>query len=167
METYALRLAERRDIPRIDAMMARSYPKLLAADYPPSVLVTAVPMIARAQPALVDSGTYFVVEGADGAIVGAGGWTVGNPHRTPGDPVLGNVRHFATDPDVLRQGIARRLMDKCQSEVRHHGLAGLNCMSTRTAIRFYQAMGFEALGEVTIQLAGGIDFPAERMVWRA
>ena len=36
------------------------------------------------------------------------------------------------------------------------------CMSTRTAEKFYTAMGFERIheGETLVQLSGGICFPA-------
>ncbi len=36
------------DIAPLDALLARSYPRLLAKDYPPSVLVTAIPRIVKA-----------------------------------------------------------------------------------------------------------------------
>ena len=64
------------DLAAVDALLARSYPKLLKADYPPSVLVTALPVIARAQPKLITCGTYYVVE-EDGQILGAGGLDAG------------------------------------------------------------------------------------------
>ena len=47
-----VRPAERSDMAAVDALLARSYPRLLKPDYPPSVLVTALPLISRAQPAL-------------------------------------------------------------------------------------------------------------------
>ena len=50
------------DLAAVDALLARTYPKLLKADYPPSVLVTALPLISRAQPKLLTCGTYYVVE---------------------------------------------------------------------------------------------------------
>jgi hypothetical protein len=55
-----------RDLPRIDALLSESYPALLKPDYPPSVLVTALPLIARANPSLLRSGTYFVAEDGEG-----------------------------------------------------------------------------------------------------
>ena len=55
-DTLTLRHATPSDLAAVDALLARSYPRLLAADYPPSVLVTAVPIIARARPELLASG---------------------------------------------------------------------------------------------------------------
>ena len=60
-----LRVATPADLAAVDALLARSYPRLLAADYPPSVLVTALPLISRARPELLASGTYYVVEDGD------------------------------------------------------------------------------------------------------
>ena len=60
MSDLTIRPGRTEDIAPLDALLARSYPRLLAADYPPSVLVTAIPRISRAQPRLVTSGTYFV-----------------------------------------------------------------------------------------------------------
>jgi len=62
------------DLAATDALLARSCPKLLKADYPPSTLVLALPLISKIQPALLRSGTYYVAE-TEATIVGAGGWT--------------------------------------------------------------------------------------------
>ena len=55
-DTLTLRHATPSDLAAVDALLARSYPRLLAADYSASVLVTAVPIIARARPELLASG---------------------------------------------------------------------------------------------------------------
>ena len=47
-DALTLRLSIRADLAAVDALLAHSYPRLLAADYPPSVLVTALPIISRA-----------------------------------------------------------------------------------------------------------------------
>lgn len=57
-----LRLARPGDLSAVDALFAHSYARLIRADYPPSVLVTAVPRLARAQPALLASGRYWLAE---------------------------------------------------------------------------------------------------------
>jgi len=73
--TFQIRLATENDIPQIDLLYSRSYPKLLKADYAPSILVTVVPMFSKSQPKLVTSGSFYVAETDGGRIVGAGGWT--------------------------------------------------------------------------------------------
>jgi len=60
------------DIAAVDLLLATSCPALLKADYPPSLLVTALPIISRARPELLACGTYYAALRA-GKIVGAGG----------------------------------------------------------------------------------------------
>lgn len=162
-DTLTVRRAEATDLDALDLLFGRSYPALLKPDYPPSVLVTAVPLISRAQPALVASGTFFVVCDGD-EIVGAGGWTMQAPGGKPGTRGIGHVRHVVTDHRRTRQGIGRRLMDHIVLNARGSGMTQLHCQSTRTAVPFYTAMGFVAQAEIDIPLRPGIDFPAVFMV---
>jgi GNAT superfamily N-acetyltransferase len=165
-QTLTVRATTPADTARVDALLARSYPRLLRADYPPSVLVTAVPLIARANPALLASGTYFVAEGPDGAILGAGGWSVRGPQGT-GSRGLGHVRHVVTDHRALRCGVARAIMEHVFGTAKAAGVTTLACLSTRTAVPFYLALGFRpsAQGaEIAIPLAPGIAFPAVPLI---
>lgn len=146
------------DLAALDALFARAYPKLLKADYPPSVLVTALPLISRAQPALLSSGTFFVAETRSGGIIGAGGWT---PRAGLGG--VGDIRHVVTDDRALRQGVARAVMETVFDTARAAGIGLLDCKATRTAVPFYMAMGFAPLGPIDVQLRPGIVFPAIQM----
>lgn len=164
MASLTIRPGTREDIAPLDALLARSYPRLLAADYPPSVLVTAIPRISKAQPALVTCGTYFVAL-RDGKLLGGGGWTRGAPGSGKrGAASVGHIRHFATDVDAVRQGVGRALMEHVLATAAEAGVRRLECMSTRTAVPFYRSAGFEVLGEVDVPLDAGITFPALRMV---
>jgi hypothetical protein len=97
-----------RDLPRIDALLSESYPALLKPDYPPSVLVTALPLIARANPSLLRSGTYFVAEDGEGRALAAGGWTWSGPQGGVGPRDLGHIRHVVTHPSATRRGLPGR-----------------------------------------------------------
>jgi GNAT superfamily N-acetyltransferase len=152
-----IRPSTKADFAAVDTILARSYPKLLKADYPPSILVTALPMISRAQPDLLVCGTYYVAE-EDGVILGAGGWT---PDRS--DPASGHVRHLVTDHLALRRGVATALMARSFQEASAAGLRRLSCASTWTAEAFYQAQGFVTLGPMEVPLKDGVTFPAIRM----
>ena len=163
-QTLALRTAVPADLAGIDRLLGRSYPRLLAPDYPPSMLVLAVPRFARAQPELLTSGRYFVAEDARGRILAAGGWSRRNPLGGPVEMTTGHVRHVATDPDVVRQGIGRMLMDRVISEARAAGVEWLDCLSTRTAVPFYRALGFRDVRARDLALGPGIGFPVVRMV---
>ncbi len=160
--TLTVRRAGRADLAAIDALLAKSYPALLKADYPPSVMVTAVPLIARANPALVASGHYFVVADGEGRVVGAGGCTPGRPVSGRAGPA-GHVRHVVTDHRRLREGIGRRLLEHLFDHARGEGMRVLLAQATRTAEPFYAAMGFASLGPIEVELRPGITFPAVAM----
>ncbi len=165
--TFTLRRAYPGDLAAVDGLLSRSYPRLLAADYPPSVMVTAVPIIARARPELLASGRYFLV--LDGArVLGAGGYSLAAPGARGGPggaeaAGLAHIRHVASDPDAVRQGIGRALMEQVFAAAAAEGVQRFDCLSTRTAVPFYAALGFRVLGETVVPLGPGIGFPAIRM----
>jgi GNAT superfamily N-acetyltransferase len=163
-----LRLAAPADLAAVDVLLARSYPRLLAGDYPPSVMVTAVPIIARARPSLLASGRYYVVQDDRGRLLGAGGWSMETPAP---DGMTGqtagrvcHVRHVATDPEATRRGIAGAILGHVMRAAQAAGVRQMECLSTRTAVPFYAASGFRMVGPVDITLAPGIVFPALRLV---
>ncbi len=147
-----------KDLAAVDALLSRSYPKLLKADYPPSVLVTALPLISRAQPDLLKTGTYYVAE-VGASIAGVGGWT---PDRKI--PALAHIRHVGTDDRYQRMGIARAVVEHCLKTARANGFTQMECWSTRTAVPFYTSLGFETLGPIDVPLREGITFPSIRMM---
>ncbi len=158
-QVITLRTSIGSDIPAVDRLLQQSYTKLLRGSYPPSVQVTAIPLIAKANPTLLTSGTYYVAVDREEQIVGAGGWT-----RSVKGPEIADVRHMVTDHRYLRKGIARRIVMGIIAEARLAGVRRLDCLSTRMAVPFYEAMGFASQVNVTIGLRPGIEFPAVRMV---
>lgn len=155
---FTIRPSQKSDLAAVDALLARVYPKLLKADYAPSVLVTALPIISVAQPALLVCGTYYVAETDAGTIIGAGGWT---PDAKQAG--FGHIRHVVTDDRQVRKGIGAGLMAHCFDRARAAGINRLECWSTLTAVPFYAAMGFDEIGPMDVQLQPGISFPAVRM----
>jgi N-acetylglutamate synthase-like GNAT family acetyltransferase len=164
-QTITIRRATRGDIADVDRLLARSYPRLLAADYPASVMVLAVPIIARARPELLASGKYFLALDATGRVVGAGGWSLGHPGgKDAGASDTGHVRHVATDPDMVRMGVGRKLMGEALADAARSDVRRMECLSTRTAVSFYEALGFRVVGATEVTLQPGIVFPAVRML---
>ena len=158
-DTITIRTAAPHDLSAVDALLARSYPRLLARDYPPSAMVTAVPIIARARPRLLASGTYYIAESETGAALGAGGWTANR-----GRPGRADIRHLVTDPDHLRRGIGAAVMRTILVEAGAAGIETFDCMATVTAVPFYRAMGFVTVAPATVTLAAGVEFAVVRMV---
>ncbi|MBF9034244.1 GNAT family N-acetyltransferase [Rhodobacterales bacterium HKCCE2091] len=151
------------DLARVDALLAASYPSLLKPDYPPSVLVTALPLISRAQPRLLACGTYFVALDGEGRALAAGGWTHSAPQGGVGPRDVGHIRHVATHPGAIRKGIGTAVMAQVLASAMSAGMTRMMCQSTRTAVPFYAKLGFRARAEIEIALRPGITFPAVEM----
>ncbi|MEM9579647.1 MAG: GNAT family N-acetyltransferase [Pseudomonadota bacterium] len=163
MSDLAVRVATAADLAAVDALLARSYPALLKADYAPSVMVAVLPLIARANPALVTCGSYFVAV-TGGAVVGAGGWTRNAPSGGA-EPGLGHIRHVVTDHSRQRAGIGRALLNEVKRSAAAAGMTRLECWSTLTAVPFYTAMGFAPLGPLEVPIGPArIPFPSIRMI---
>ena len=159
---YSLRPATPGDGEAVSALLEASYPRLLAPDYDARLLAVALPLMTRANPRLLASGTYYVAETGSDAVVGCGGWTV----EAPGGgsrPGVGHIRHFAIHPEWTRRGIGRALLDRCVEEVRAHGIRNLECFSTLTAEAFYRSAGFATVGPVDVPMSPTVAFPGVHM----
>lgn len=161
---FTVRPARSGDTPALARLLASSYRSLLAGDYEPLFLAQILPLIARPQPALVTSGSYFLADCGDG-LLAAGGWS----HRAPGGGSgaghgeIGHIRHLAADPAHAGRGVGRVLMEHVLFDARAAGLRRLMCFSTLTARGFYARLGFEEQGEISLTLAPGLEFPAVQM----
>jgi predicted N-acetyltransferase YhbS len=156
-----VRPATPQDIGAVDLLLRRSYGPLLRADYPPSALILALPVMARAQPRLLASGRYFLAE-EDGVVVGAGGWSEEAPGG-PATPGLGHVRHVATDARAARRGVGRAVMTEVMEQARNAGMNRLSAQSTLTAVPFYGALGFKPIRRRDLFFGAGIPFPTFEM----
>ncbi|MGJ8585119.1 MAG: GNAT family N-acetyltransferase [Marinosulfonomonas sp.] len=160
-QTITVRKTTVADLGAVDALFAKSYPKLLAADYAPSVLVTALPLLSRAQPQLLASGCYYLAE-RDGKVLGAGGFSFYGPMGDYSDGTA-HIRHVVTDAASTRQGIGRSIMTRVLKDAARQGARRFDCISTLTAVRFYASLGFRVADDVVINLRPGISFPAVQM----
>ena len=75
MEDHVIRVATLEGQAAVEALLAASYPMLMASSYDQSVLDPTLALITKANPSLLTSGTYYVVEAPDGVVIGCGGWT--------------------------------------------------------------------------------------------
>ena len=159
MQPWHIRPSTPADLAKVDTLLARSYPKLLKAAYPPSILVTALPLISRAQPELLATGTYYVAETAEGGIVAAGGWTPDKKHQD-----LGHIRHLVADDRMQGQGLGRAIVTHSLQVAADSGKTRMECWSTFPAVAFYAALGFVEVGPIDVPLREGITFPSVRMI---
>ncbi|WP_168206495.1 GNAT family N-acetyltransferase [Labrenzia sp. PHM005] len=161
--TFQTRIAAPSDAASVSSLLGRSYSALLPQAYSAELLNAALPLITKAQPKLLTSGTYYVAETDSGKLIGAGGWTKHSPTARDETPANGNIRHFGTDPEYTGKGVARALMTRCFEAARSAGLLELNCYSTLNAEAFYKSCGFMTKEPCMIELPGGVQFPSVRM----
>jgi N-acetylglutamate synthase-like GNAT family acetyltransferase len=156
-----LRVTELQDEAAVTRVLLAAYGQLLTKDYPAETLAVVVPLISRAKPELLTSGTYYAVEDA-GSIIAVGGWTRTQPGTNAVIDHVGHIRHVATDPKHLRKGAAGMIMQHCLTTARNSGMNEMECLSTRTAEPFYARCGFKRAAERDVVIAG-FPFPSVEM----
>jgi GNAT superfamily N-acetyltransferase len=158
-----LRIATPDDAEAINVLLTVSYPVLLAEVYDPVTLAVALPRMTVAQPRLLASGTYYVVERTEGGLAGCGGWS----HEAPGSATIedgvAHLRHFATHPGCLRQGIGRSILARCAQAAGRQGVSRFCVFSTLSAEPFYASAGLRRVKLVDVSMGPGAMVPAVAM----
>ncbi len=164
--SFHIRPTMPRDTEAVAALLQASYGALLQDAYDPQSLEKALPLLTRPRPELLSSGRYYIAEFAGLGPAGCGGWSLDAPDRpdAPVKPDVAHLRHFATHPDAVRQGVGARLLEKCIAEAKAQGVRRLQCLSTRQAIPFYAALGLRVVGPAPCRLAPDVTLPGVAMV---
>jgi GNAT superfamily N-acetyltransferase len=147
-----LRPARREDAERLLDLLTRSVHGLQALDYSPSQRAAAIGSVFGVDLALIDDGTYFVVE-QDGKIIGSGGWsrraTLFGVHQAvrddralrPGiDPA--RIRAFFIDPAHARSGLGGLILTACEQAALVAGFTDAALAATLTGAPFYRRHGY-------------------------
>jgi N-acetylglutamate synthase-like GNAT family acetyltransferase len=154
-----IRIAELADFDAVTALLLASYSSLLTAHYDSNMLSRALPNLTTANPSLLASGAYYVVETAPDQLIGCGGWTAAEPGS--GTTVEGeaHIRHVATHPDWVRRGVGTSVLTRCLRDAQSCGVHKLHCISTLNAESFYQAAGFITVRTVDVPMGPSLMFP--------
>jgi len=131
--------------------------------YDSGELEAALPMMTRAQPSLLESGTYYVAVTTDGLVVGCGGWTRERPGSGEVQPGLGHVRHFGVHPEWTRQGIGSLLYRRCVADAKVAGVERFECYSSLNGEAFYSALGFTNLEPIDVEMSEEVILRSIRM----
>ena len=158
-----VRVARPADAEAVTALLEAAYPVLMAPDYAPDVLAAALPLMIRANPALLACGTYYLAETPAGEIVGCGGWTREHPGNGEAEPGLGHIRHFGTHLDWIGRGVARAVYRRCEADARAAGVTRFECCASLNAVGFYAAVGLGVVRELGVEMASGVMLPAVLM----
>jgi GNAT superfamily N-acetyltransferase len=148
--TLLIRSALPTDAAAASALLAASYGGLLPPYYPYATLALALPAMTRANPELLACGSWYVAESRS-ALVACGGWTFAPPgRRWAGRLDEAHLRHFATHPDWVRQGIGGALLARSLAVARACGVRRMRADASLAAVRFYAAHGFQPLRRITL-----------------
>ena len=161
----AIRPAVPDDHDLVTAILAAAYPKLDDGSYDRGHLSEALPMMSKANPRLLASGTYFIAM-SYGEPAGCGGWTPEAPGTGTIEPGVGHIRHFATHPDHQRKGVAQALLRRCLDEALAGGVKLMRSQSTLPAQKFYASAGFSKVRDIDVAMGPGVMLPAVEMELR-
>jgi GNAT superfamily N-acetyltransferase len=161
--SFTLRKARPDDARAVSNLLRMSYATLLAPDYEPGLLAKLLPKIGRANPVLLASGRYYVVEHDDGGMLACGGWSPELPGTRTIAQAEAHVRHFGTHPSAVRMGAGRTILAHCIHEARGAGNSVLHCYSTRTAVLFYASLGFRPLRDILVPIPSTPGMPSVLM----
>jgi N-acetylglutamate synthase-like GNAT family acetyltransferase len=169
-----LRSATLRDVPSIEALIARSARALSAGYYTESQVESLLRHVFGADSRLVADGSYFVCD-AGGELAAAGGWSRrrtlygGDRSKTGDDPPLdpatepARIRAFFVHPDWARRGLGRRLYAQCAAGARKAGFTRLTLVATLPGEPLYRALGFAPVERFVLRLPEGVEVPVIRM----
>ena len=152
------------DEEEINKLLGLSYGKLLTADYDAKLLAKSLPVLTTSKKELLTCGTWYVAQDMmDHSIVGCGGWTERNPFNESVD--CPQLRHFATHPDAIRQGVGRAIWNRVWEDVSNKlgPATPLAVFSTLGAKAFYESIGFVEVERMCVELADDCMFPGIMM----
>jgi len=164
VEADTLRTATPDDEREVTQLLTASYPVLMKGAYEEAVLERALPLMTKANPTLLASGTFYLAETLDGEVVGCGGWTKERPGSDEIEDGLAHIRHFATHPAWTRKGVGKSIFNHCRKQA---GKAGFTCLEVYTSLNaelFYQSVGMKSVGPFDVPMGEGLNFPSVRMI---
>ena len=168
------RLATHDDVAAIEDVMRASIRVLGARFYDARQVESAIRYIAIADRALIDDGTYYIVD--DGSRVAAcGGWSrrkklfTGSEDQEsevamldPGsDPA--RIRAMFVHPDYARRGLGRLILDASEKAAIDAGFSCFELMATLPGVPLYETCGYTATSRTTIDFPDGVHLESVRM----
>ncbi|PWN31415.1 acetyltransferase protein [Meira miltonrushii] len=170
---FELRWAAMPDLLALRELMKRSIDKLQSAFLSPDQII-ASHAIMGLDTQLIQDGTYLMAI-KDGKIAGCGGWSkratlYGGDHsidlRRPDllnpahDPA--KIRAMYTNPDFVRQGVGKLVLETCEKAAVQHGFRNVELMATLSGQPLYARYGYEIVEE-TEAIVNQITIPLVRM----
>jgi GNAT superfamily N-acetyltransferase len=162
-ERFCLRVAGPADGPAVSSLLEASYTKLLALGYDPDLLVKVLPLVTKANSQLLVSRNFYVAQDQLDQFIGCGGWSKEEPGSGEIRQGVAHIRHFATHPDWIRQGVGQALLSRCLEDAKAAAVRILECHSSFIAVDFYRASGFVMIRPIEMQLPSNLSIPGVLM----
>ena len=152
----------------LQQLIAASARHLSRGHYNDQQIETAIATVFGVDTDLIEDGTYLIAE-IDGQMAGCGGWSkrktlYGGDQFTSRDAGYldpksepAKIRAFFIHPDHARKGIARAILNQCETEARAEGFRALELMATLPGIEFYKSVGFKETGNFDLQLTEAVN----------
>jgi GNAT superfamily N-acetyltransferase len=172
--TPVLRVATLGDVFELGRLIEASVRGLSVSYYSASQVASALKHIFGPDTALIGDRTYYVLDTAK-ELIAAGGWSKrrtlygGDQMKTAEDPLLNpavepaRIRAFFVHPGWARQGLGRRLFERCLEDAEAAGFSQLELMATLPGEPLYRALGFTELQRLTVSLPDHVELPVVRM----
>ncbi len=174
MAGFTHRLATFDDLPALRAVMQRAI-EALQNEYLTMAQVRVSHHVMGLDAQLVRDGTYFAVE-RDGRIAGCGGWSwrstlyggdssiVSRQPRAldPGSEPA-RIRAMYTNPDFVRQGVGRLILQLCEEAAVAAGFHKATMMATMAGVPLYAASGYVEVERIHSDPIDGVRVPLVRM----
>ena len=174
MAEFTHRIASLDDLDALREVMRRSIENLQDGFLSPEQ-VAASHKVMGLDTQLVRDGTYFVVE-SGGRIAGCGGWSWRStlyggdesvvsrePHALDPATDAARIRAMYTDPDFVRQGVGRLVMELCEEAAMRAGFRRATMMATMAGVPLYAASGYVEADPVITASIDGTEVPLVRM----
>jgi GNAT superfamily N-acetyltransferase len=178
-----LRTATAADLESIRSLIAASV-RGLQHEYSEGQREQALASVFTPDTQLIADGTYYVLESAEGSVLGAsdgalaacGGWSwrktlYGGDHHHASrdaerlDPATdaAKVRAFFVHPSWARRGLGTRLLRACEQAAWDAGFRRCEMGATLSGVPLYERHGYRRVAEILVDLPGGERLPVVRM----
>jgi len=176
--SFFLRKAEPKDRDEIAKLITASVRGLGSEDYSERQVELSIRSVFGVDKELITDRTYFVAvtDGADGKIVGCGGWSkrktlYGASHYEESrdsvelDPKIeaAKICAFFIHPDWARKGIGTAILNACEDEARAHGFKSAEMMATLPGVKLYAMRGYAGDERVEVPVGEGVEIECIKM----
>lgn len=162
----SIRPARAAEIPSLEALITASARVLSQGYYTKQETEAAIAHVFGVDSELVADGTYLVVEGDDGDILGCGGWskraTLFGGDRFAGrasgllDPArdAAKIRAFFVAPHAARRGVGAALLKACEDAAAAAGFTRAELMATLPGEPFYAVHCYHPQPGISLDCGG-------------